>query len=73
MKNVDELYKDYYGVYKSDHDTNDELTGEKLWLQTVWIRRYNKQRIKTRWKNGRVKTEWITKMDKSQGKKIQCD
>ena len=29
MKKVDELYKDYYDVYKSDHDTNDELTGDK--------------------------------------------
>ena len=26
---VDELYKDYYNAYKSDFDTNDELTEDK--------------------------------------------
>ena len=29
MKNVDELYKNYYNAYKSDFDTNDELTENK--------------------------------------------
>ena len=29
MKNVDELYKNYYIAYKSDFDTNDELTEKK--------------------------------------------
>ena len=29
MKNVNELYKNYYNVYKSDYDTNDELTEDK--------------------------------------------
>ena len=29
MKNVDELYKNYYNAYKSDFDTNDELTEDK--------------------------------------------
>ena len=29
MKNVDELYKNYYNVYKSDFNTDDELTGDK--------------------------------------------
>ena len=29
MKNVDELYKNCYNVYKSDFDTNDELTKDK--------------------------------------------
>ena len=29
MKNVDELYKNYYKAYKSDFDTNDELTEDK--------------------------------------------
>ena len=37
---VDELYKNYYNAYKSDFDTNDELTEDKkkVWLQTVWNR-----------------------------------
>ena len=29
MKDGDELYKKYYGVYKSDHDTDDELNEVK--------------------------------------------
>ena len=29
MKNVNELYKNYYNAYKSDYDTNDELTEDK--------------------------------------------
>ena len=29
MKNVDELYKNYYDDYKSDYDTDDELTEDK--------------------------------------------
>ena len=29
MKNVDNLYKNYYNTYKSDFDTNDELTEDK--------------------------------------------
>ena len=29
MRNVDELYKNYYNAYKSDFDTNDELTEDK--------------------------------------------
>ena len=29
MKNVDELYKNYYNAYKSDSNTNDELTEDK--------------------------------------------
>ena len=29
MKNVDELYKNYYNAYKSDFDTNDQLTEDK--------------------------------------------
>ena len=29
MKNVDNLYEKYYNVYKSDYDTNDELTKNK--------------------------------------------
>ena len=29
MKNVDELYKNYYNAYKSDFDTDDELTEDK--------------------------------------------
>ena len=29
MKNVDELYKNYYNDYKSDFDTNNELTEDK--------------------------------------------
>ena len=29
MKNVDELYKNYYNAYKSDFETNDELTEKK--------------------------------------------
>ena len=29
MKNVDELYKNYYNTYKSDYDTDDELKGAK--------------------------------------------
>ena len=29
MKNVDELYKNYYNAYKSDFDTNDKLTEDK--------------------------------------------
>ena len=29
MKNVDELYKNYYNAYKSNFDTNDELTEDK--------------------------------------------
>ena len=29
MKNVDELYKEYYNAYKSDYDTDDELKGAK--------------------------------------------
>ena len=29
MKNVDKLYKNCYNVYKSDFDTNDELTKDK--------------------------------------------
>ena len=29
MKNVDELYKNCYNTYKSDFDTNDELTEDK--------------------------------------------
>ena len=29
MKNVNELYKNCYNVYKSDFDTNDELTKDK--------------------------------------------
>ena len=29
MKNVDELYKNYYNVYKSDYDTDDELNEDK--------------------------------------------
>ena len=29
MKNVDELYKKYYNDYKSDFDTNNELTENK--------------------------------------------
>ena len=28
MKNVGELYKNYYNAYKSDFDTDDELTEE---------------------------------------------
>ena len=64
MKNVHELYKNYYNAYKSDYDTDNELKEDKkkVWLQTVWIRRLNKQRVKTRWKNETVKTDWITKM-----------
>ena len=64
MKTVDELYKNYYNAYKSDFDTNDELTEDKkkVWLQTVWNRRQNKQRVKSRWRNEGVKTDWITKM-----------
>ena len=29
MKNVDELYKNYFNAYKSSFDTNDELTEDK--------------------------------------------
>ena len=29
MKNVDELYKNYFNDYKSDFDINDELTENK--------------------------------------------
>ena len=29
MKNVDELYKNYYNTYKSAFDTDDELTEDK--------------------------------------------
>ena len=29
MKNVDELYKNYYNAYKSDFDTDNELTEDK--------------------------------------------
>ena len=29
MKNIDKLYKNYYNAYKSDYDTNDELTEDK--------------------------------------------
>ena len=29
MKNVDELYKNYYNAYKSDFETNDELKEKK--------------------------------------------
>ena len=29
MKNVDELYKNYYNAYKSDFDTDGELTEDK--------------------------------------------
>ena len=29
MKNVDELYKEYYNAYKSDYDTDDELKEAK--------------------------------------------
>ena len=29
MKNVDDLYKNYYNTYKSDFNTNDELTEDK--------------------------------------------
>ena len=29
MKNVNELYKNYYNAYKSDYDTDDELTENK--------------------------------------------
>ena len=29
MKNVDELYKNYYNAYKSKFDTDDELTEDK--------------------------------------------
>ena len=29
MKNIDELYKNYYNAYKSDFDTDDELTEDK--------------------------------------------
>ena len=29
MRNVDEPYKNYYNAYKSDFDTNDELTEDK--------------------------------------------
>ena len=29
MKNVDELYKNYFNSYKSDYDTDDELTEDK--------------------------------------------
>ena len=29
MKNVDELYKNYYNAYKSDYDTDDKLKGDK--------------------------------------------
>ena len=29
MKNVDELYKNYYNAYKSKFDTDDELTEDE--------------------------------------------
>ena len=29
MKNVNELYRNYYNAYKSDYDTNNELTEKK--------------------------------------------
>ena len=29
MKNVDELYKNYYNAYKSDFDTDDKLAENK--------------------------------------------
>ena len=29
MKDVDQLYKNYYNAYKSDFDTDDELTEDK--------------------------------------------
>ena len=29
MKNVDELYKNYYNAYKNDYDTDDELNEDK--------------------------------------------
>ena len=29
MKNIDKLYKNYYDAYKSDYDTDDELTENK--------------------------------------------
>ena len=29
MKNIDELYKNYYSIYKSDYDTDDQLKGAK--------------------------------------------
>ena len=29
MKDVDEIYKNYYNAYKSNFDTNDELTEDK--------------------------------------------
>ena len=29
MKNVDDLYKNYHNAYKSDFNTNDELTEDK--------------------------------------------
>ena len=29
MKNVNELYKNYYNAYKSDYDTDDELKEDK--------------------------------------------
>ena len=29
MRNVDNLQKNYYNAYKSDFDTNDELTKDK--------------------------------------------
>ena len=29
MKNIDELYKKYYNVYKSDYGTDDELNETK--------------------------------------------
>ena len=30
MKNVEELYKKHYNVYKIDYDTDDELNGAKM-------------------------------------------
>ena len=34
MKNVDELYKNYYNAYKSDFDTDDGSTKDKKSLTT---------------------------------------
>ena len=35
MKNLDELYKNYYNAYKSDYDTDDELKEDKKCFLTT--------------------------------------
>ena len=65
MKNVNELYKNYYNAYKSDYNTDDKLKEDKKkkfdYKRFELGHKTNKE-SKLDEKTKELKKDWITRM-----------